>query len=290
MEKDIIQVINKSGLLFDGAMGTMLIDKGLESDKVSEYCNLARQGILREVHAAYLNAGAEILTTNTFGGSRLKLEKAGLADKVEEINYNAAQIARKVTGNHFVAGDLGPSGYMLQPLGPKDPKEIRDNYAEQTEYLIKGGADIILIETMFDLNEMLAALKGVKSVTDAPVFTTMTFEKKPPGFVTVMGNQLEDSLKTLLDNGATVVGANCSIGSDEMLLLAREIRDLIDDSPLMVQPNAGMPQTKGEQVIYPESPDLFSDNIAQIKKLGIEIVGGCCGTNPNHIKNIKNKI
>ncbi|MCF7886302.1 MAG: homocysteine S-methyltransferase family protein [Candidatus Marinimicrobia bacterium] len=287
---EILQKIKKSGLLFDGAMGTMLIEKGLDSDKVSEHCNLHQQEIVKEVHQAYLNAGAEILTTNTFGGSRLKLAKAGLADKTEEININAAKIAREIAkDNILVAGDIGPSGYMLQPLGVKEPEEISDNYAEQAEALINGGADVILIETMFDLNEILAALKGVKSVTDVPVFTTMTFEKKPQGFVTVMGNQVEESLKKLLDLGADIVGANCSIGSQEMVELAKEIRRVID-TPIMVQPNAGMPETEGDQIIYPEDADVFSDNMASIKNFGVEVIGGCCGTAPQYIEKIKNKI
>ena len=286
---DILEKINTSGLLFDGAMGTMLIDKGLDSDKVSEYCNIEKQDILKEVHQAYVDVGAEILTTNTFGGSPLKLEKADLREHGEDINYNAAQIAREIGDELFIAGDLGPTGYMLKPLGPKEPEEISDNYAEQAEYLANGGVDIILIETMFDLKEMLAAIKGVKSACNLPVFATMTFERKPQGFVTVMGNRVEDSLKQLLEAGADVVGANCSIGSEDMVDLAREIREVID-TPVMVQPNAGIPEHKGDQIVYPEEADFYSDNIAEIKKLGVDIVGGCCGTSPRYIELIKDKI
>jgi len=285
----LLEQVNQTGLLFDGAMGTMLMKKGLDDDKVSEQIILDNPDILKEIHQEYFSAGADLVTTNTFGGSRLKLEKADLDDKVGTINKEAAQIARKIAGDKFVAGDLGPSGYMLEPLGEMSEEEIQDNFAEQAYILTEAGVDLILIETMYDLNEILAALQGVKSVTDKPVFTTMTFERKPQGFVTVMGNKVENSMQKLLEKGADVVGANCTIGSDDMVDLSKEIREATAN-PVMVQPNAGMPENTGEKIIYPEEADIFSDNIKKIKEIGIEVVGGCCGTDPEYIKKINQKI
>ena len=285
----LLEQVNQTGLLFDGAMGTMLMKKGLDDDKVSEQIILDNPDILKEIHQEYFSAGADLVTTNTFGGSRLKLEKADLDDKVGTINKEAAQIARKIAGDKFVAGDLGPSGYMLEPLGEMSEEEIQDNFAEQAYILTEAGVDLILIETMYDLNEILAALQGVKSVTDKPVFTTMTFERKPQGFVTVMGNKVENSMQKLLEEGADVVGANCTIGSDDMVDLSKEIREATAN-PVMVQPNAGMPENTGEKIIYPEEADIFSDNIKKIKEIGIEVVGGCCGTDPEYIKKINQKI
>ncbi len=287
---DIIEKAIKDGLLFDGAMGTMLIREGLKGGKASELWILEKPDVVRNIHKSYFEAGSNVVTTNTFGGSPIKLSKVGLGKEVEEINKIAVQLAKEAAGdNKFVAGDIGPTGEMLKPFGTISSEEAVDCFAEQAEYLYKAGADLFIIETMFDIKESLAAINGVQSVSSLPIFATLTFEQKPTGFVTLMGNRVEDSMKRLVDAGAEAVGANCSIGSDKMVLLAGEIRDCID-SPVIIQPNAGIPEVKGLSIIYPEDEDFFSDNILSIKKIGVEIVGGCCGTTPEYIQRIVSKI
>lgn len=287
---DIIEKAKKDGLVFDGAMGTMLIREGLTGGKASELWILEKPEVVAKVHKSYFDAGSDVVISNTFGGSPIKLSKVGLGNNVEEINITAVKLVKESAGEgKYVAGDIGPMGEMLTPLGPVSFEEAADCFAEQAEYLSKAGADLFIIETMFDINESLAAIKGAQSVSSLPIFATLTFEQNPTGFATLMGNKVEDSMKTLIDAGAEAVGANCSIGSDIMIALAREIRESID-SPVIIQPNAGIPETNGTEIVHPEDEEYFSDNISSIKKLGVEIVGGCCGTTPEYIRRIVEKI
>ncbi len=284
---NFLDKVIKSGLIFDGGMGTMLIKAGIESSQVSEYWNLEKPDIIKNIHKAYFDAGADIITTNTFGGSRIKLQKANLQMHVEEINKIAATIARKVAGEQkYVAGDIGPCGEMLQPFGLIPEEEAVDNFAEQANALIDGGVDVFIIETMFDINESIAAIKGIKTVSDLPIIATLTFAQSPTGFATVMGNKVADSMKQLIDNGANVVGANCTLDSEQMLKLSEEIRKSTD-ALTIVQPNAGKPTIQETEVIYPEDVITFSNNILKMKQLGINIVGGCCGTSPEYITKIR---
>ncbi len=286
---DIMEKINKEGLIFDGAMGSMLISQGLEGAQAPEAWNLTRPEVIREIHEAYFEAGAHVATTNTFGGSALKLKKMGVDLSMDDINRAGVKLARAAAGQGgYVAGDMGSLGEMLAPMGPVSPKEAQDSFAGQAQALEDEGVDLFLIETIFDLNLGLAAVKGVKSVSSRPVFCSLTFKQTPKGFFTIFGNNVANSMKTLVDEGVSVVGANCSMGSDAMVELAREIRSCVE-VPVMIQPNAGMPQTTGDnQVVYPEDDQFFAGNIKKIKDLGVEIVGGCCGTMPSTIREVKN--
>lgn len=287
---DLKERIKREGLIFDGAMGTMLMEKGLERGKPPEIFNLENPDAVRNVHESYISAGAEVITTNTFGGTALKLSKTELKGKQEEVNKMAVEIAREAAGGRvLVAGDVGPTGEMLKPYGLLDFQEAVDVFAEQASYLDEAGVDLFIIETIFDINEMLAAIRGVRSVSNKLLLTTMTFEKKPTGFFTIMGNRVADCMKKSLDEGADAVGANCSIGSDTMIELAELIRNSVT-SPVIIQPNAGVPEVREGNIFYPESADFFCDNIVKIRKLGVEIVGGCCGTNPAYIKCIARRI
>jgi methionine synthase I (cobalamin-dependent) len=284
---NILTKIEQEGLLFDGAMGSMIINAGLNTDFVSDFWNIENPEAIQKIHAAYIEAGADIVTTNTFGASRIKLKKADLHLQVEEINKNAVKIARQSGNNHiYVAGDLGPTGEMLAPFGLVSYDEVKNNFAEQAEFLQAAGVDVFIIETMFDLNEALAALQGVRSVSDLPVISTMTFEYKNEKFNTMMGNSPMECFAQLRDNGANVVGANCSLGSPTMVLLS-EIMKKNDSGLTIIQPNAGMPETIDGRLVYPETVTEYADNILKIKKNGINIVGGCCGTTPEYIKAIK---
>jgi 5-methyltetrahydrofolate--homocysteine methyltransferase len=286
----IIEQAITEGLIFDGAMGTMLISEGLKGGKASEFWNIEKPDVIRNIHKKYFDAGSDVVTTNTFGASPIKLAKAGLGDKVAEINETAVRLAKAAASNgKYVAGDIGPIGQMLQPYGTLSVTQAVDCFAEQADCLSRAGADLLIIETMYDINESLLAIQGIRSVSSLPIFATLTFKKTKTGFATVMGNKVEDSMAALVEAGASAVGANCTIGSDDMIELAEKIRKSVR-VPVIAQPNAGKPEVKGADIIYPEDEDYFSDNIKKIKSLGIEIVGGCCGTTPEYIRRIAEKI
>ena len=286
----ILKKIKNNGLIFDGAMGSMLIAAGLKDGKISELWNIENPGVIENIHRLYFDAGAQVATANTFGASPFKLKKMGIDANPEALNAAGVEIARKAAGpDRYVAGDMGPLGEMLQPAGLLTQDEATCHYAEQAAFLGNTAIDFFILETFFDLNEILAAIDGIRSVSDLPIFATMTFQQKSTGFFTLMGNKPGDCMNRLVEAGASVVGANCSLASDAMVDLARVIRDSVS-VPVMIQPNAGAPQTLGDRVIYPETQEFFSDNILSLKKLGIEVVGGCCGTTPDFIKAIAHKI
>ena len=286
----ILDRIKENGLIFDGAMGSMLIAAGLKGGKVSELWNIENPGVIEDIHRVYFDAGAHVATANSFGASPFKLKRMGVDAEPETLNVTAVEIARKAAGpDRWVAGDMGPLGEMLQPAGLLTMTDAQNHYAEQATFLASTSIDFFILETFFDLNEILAAIQGIRRVSDLPIFATMTFQQKPAGFFTLMGNKPGDSMKALVDAGASVVGANCSLASDAMVDLARVIRESVD-TPVMIQPNAGAPQTQGDKVIYPETVEFFSDNILAMKNIGIDVVGGCCGTTPDFIRAIADKL
>ncbi|MCG8566916.1 MAG: homocysteine S-methyltransferase family protein [Desulfobacterales bacterium] len=288
---DILEKVRTQGLILDGGMGSMLIARGLAGGESAEVWNLTRPDVIAEVHQLYYDAGSDVASVNTFGGSALKLQQMKVTETMEDINRAAVRIARSVCKpGQYVAGDIGTLGEMLAPMGPLKPEEAEAAFKEQAAILEDEGVDFFMVETIFDLNLALAAVRAVKSVSAKPVFSTMTFKETPKGFFTIMGNAPEASMKALVDEGASAVGANCSMGSDTMVTLAGQIRDSVD-CPVVIQPNAGMPQTgENNTVFYPESEDFFAGNIKKIKDLGVEIVGGCCGTNPDYIRRVKEMI
>ncbi len=286
----ILEQVRTTGLLMDGAMGSRLIQKGMKSDVVPEIMNLEKPDIVLEVHQEYLAAGADVITTNTFGGTRLKLKKAGIAHLAAKVNQAACKIARQAAGEiHYVAGNLGPLGEMLEPFGTLTQNEAFENFQEQARLLAESGVDCFIIETMFDVRECQAAIQGVRAVSDLPIFATMTFEKNPNGFCTIMGNFVPESMQMLTQAGADAVGANCSIGSDSMVELAKIIRESIG-LPVIIQPNAGIPEIRDGGLVYPESSTEFAGNLKAIRELGVEIIGGCCGTTPEYIQAIRQLI
>lgn len=286
---NIIDQACDSGLLFDGAIGTILIRQGLTGGKASEQWTLEQPEVLTGIHRQYFEAGSDVVTTNTFGGNAIKLAHCGLENRIEEINRFGVALVREAVGEiGYVAGDLGPTGQMLEPSGPLEPEAAQAAFCQQAAYLADAGADLIIIETIFDLTEAIAAIKGAREACDLPVFSTMTFQETTRGFVTIMGNGVEASLKEMLAAGAVAVGANCSLGSESMLKMARKVRDMIE-APLIFQPNAGTPEVRKSETFYPEKKDDYAENMIQLKAAGVEIVGGCCGTTPEYIRAIKNK-
>ncbi len=287
MSADLAQLWGRSPVLLDGGMVTALIARGFTGGGSPELWNVERPDDVLAVHAGYLEAGSVVIQTNTFGGNGLALLGHGLASEMEALNHAAACIARRAIEQHgqggrLVAGNLGPSGSFLPPVGDADPGELTEAFSAQAAALAAGGVDYLAIETMTDVEEALCALHGARRATDLPVTVCLTFEKGPRGFFTMMGNPLEDTARTLADAGADAVGANCSIGS-ETLLEACPLLVAASPVPVVVKPNAGLPELEDGQPLYRQAPRDFARDMAAMARLGARAVGGCCGTDEHFI-------
>ncbi|MGB7054254.1 MAG: homocysteine S-methyltransferase family protein [bacterium] len=278
-------------LVADGAMGTMLMERGLQIGQPPESFNLENIGVLEEIAREYLGVGADIIQTNTFGASRLKLSQYALEEKVEEINKNAVLAVKKAAAERvYVSGSCGPTGEFLKPYGDIEPKQMVDVFVEQIGALIDAGVDVICIETMTDLQEATYAIKGARKVSSSiPVLATMTFDHTPKGFYTVMGVSIEEAAKGLEIAGADVVGSNCGNGIESMILIAQEFKKHTN-LPVMIQSNAGLPVLKADKVVYPETPDFMAEKAGELISLGVSIIGGCCGTTPAHIRALRGAV
>jgi 5-methyltetrahydrofolate--homocysteine methyltransferase len=263
-------------------MGTQLIQRGLAMGQPAELCLMQHPDWVEEIHREYRAAGAAVLTTCTFNANRLRLGQSGLDLSVRECNARAVEIARRVADNGaLVAGCLGPSG-STPPPDSLIEKEIGEAYQEQAEVLAEAGVDLFLIETMIDLREAMAALAACRSVSPAPVMVTHALSRGRHGFVTLAGDAAGDALKMLVDAGAFAVGANCALDSATMVPLAGRMRDFLS-TPLLLQPCAGQPQLTPDGFRYPEGPEVFAGNLRKMAEIGIDMLGGCCGTTPAHI-------
>ena len=278
-------------LVGDGAMGTMLMREGLKAGECPELINLERPQVLEKIARLYLEAGADIIQTNTFGGSPLKLAQYSLEDKTEEINTTAASAARRAAGNRaYVSASCGPCGRLLKPYGDTDPEEMYEGFEMQIQALVAAGVDMICIETMTDLKEASLAIKAAKSVSQAiPVAATMTFDLTPNGFFTIMGTGIEQAAGGLAEAGADIIGSNCGNGIENMIMIAEEFKRR-SSFPVMIQSNAGLPVMKDDNPVYPETPEFMADGCKRLLKIGVNIIGGCCGTTPNHIAAFKKVI
>ncbi len=278
--------LSRSGVLVgDGALGTQLMQRGLPSGQPPEWFALERPDVLEDVARLYVEAGADLVTTNTFGGNAFRLGLHGLAAERERINREAVLAVRRAVGERaFVSASVGPSGRMLKPLGDTSPDEVEAAFAEQIETLSAAGADVVCIETMGDLEEATRAVRAAKRVAPAlPVIATMTFSRKPRGFFTMMGVSVGQVFAGLADAGADVVGSNCGNGIEEMLEIARAAAPAAS-VPLAFQPNAGLPDTVDGRLLYRQSPEAMASQVPALLELGVAIVGGCCGTGPEHIR------
>lgn len=278
-------------LLFDGGLGTMLIARGLTPDLCPESIALDRPDWLSEIAAAYADAGADFVTTNTFGASPMKLALYRLREAAVEINRLAVEIVRRAAGDRaWVAGSVGPTGRILKPYGDAEPSEVLGGYREQIEALIQAGADVIAIETMMDPEEAKLAIAAARSVSaDIPVFATMTFDATPRGYRTVMGTTIDGAARALAGAGADVVGSNCGSGSEAMVGVAREFRTHAT-RPLLIQANAGLPERVDGAIVYRETPEFMAARVEELLGMGVSIVGGCCGTTPSHIRAMRETI
>jgi 5-methyltetrahydrofolate--homocysteine methyltransferase len=290
--KGILERLKNAELLVgDGAMGTMLFRKGLKQGDPPESVCLEHPEILEDIAGAYLEAGADLIETNTFGGSPLKLADSGLQDKMKDINRIAVEKVRKVVGDKaYVSGSVGSCGKLLLPYGNIEPDIVRQNFIEQSKVLINSGVDLLCIETMIDLRESLLAIEAVRSLSsDIPIIATLTFNVNPQGFYTIMGNDIKTTCSELEKAGADIVGSNCGNGINNMVKIAEEFKKYTN-LPVIIQSNAGLPELKGNEIYYNEGPELFAQKTLQLIKLGISIIGGCCGTTPDHIKAIRETI
>lgn len=279
-----MSMIQEKGAVIDGAMGTMLMKAGLESGKAPESWILEKPDEVVKVHQAYADAGADILITNSFGGNSIKLKKAGLDKQADEINEKASLLARSVAKDKcFVAGNIGPCGELLQPMGLLTEAEVKNSFTHQAQVLSQNGVDLFLLQTFYSLQEIKLAIEGIQSVSGIPIIASMTFQETPKGFATMMGDKVGDSMKALMDAGASVVGTNCSIGSKGMISLAKEVRSAVS-IPVVIEPNAGIPEVIEGKTIYNENAHTFAENMVRIKALGVDVIGGCCGTTPEHIR------
>jgi len=286
-KKSILRLCKERVVLFDGAMGTMLFSYGLPLGTPPELWNLSHPEIVLNIHQKYIQAGADVIQTNTFGASRLKLRKSGIQKKMEKINESAVKIARKAClDGKYVAGNIGPSGEFLEPVGKAKYKELKKTFSEQARILHSAGVDLFSVETMYDLREALAAIEGVREASPLPLFVCMTFEKKDKGYFTLMGDEVSSSLKKLQQAGADTIGANCTLGSKDMVKLTSAMKKSTK-LPLIVQPNAGMPKLVKGKTVYLQKPASFVNDVLKMVKSGANFIGGCCGTTPEFIKMLK---
>lgn len=288
MEPLLERLRRRPPIIADGAIGTLLFEMVPDLGPCPESINLTHPETLGEIARRYLDAGAEIIQTNTFGASPMKLALNGLASEAPALNRAAVQSVRAAVGQRaYVSGSCGPSGKLLKPFGDATPEELYDNFRTQIAALLDAGVDVICIETMTDLNEAVQAVRAAKDLAhDAPVMATMTFDPSPRGFHTIMGVTIEKAAAGLCAAGADVVGTNCGNGIENMVAIAREFRR-VTDAPLLIQSNAGLPELRAGRPVYPETPEFMADRARELLRLGVTIVGGCCGTTPEHIRALR---
>ncbi|MBI2878473.1 MAG: homocysteine S-methyltransferase family protein, partial [Candidatus Rokubacteria bacterium] len=286
--KELLERLKSEVLVLDGAMGTMLFEAGLVDGACPELWNETRAEMVRGIHRAYLDAGADIIETNTFGGTRLKLDAYKLGDRTRELNEKGVRLAREVCPpGGYVAGSIGPTSHIVEPYGDVTEAELFENFREQAEALAEGGVDLFAVETMMYPEEALAAIRACKAVTDLPVMTTMFFqyEELHDRDRTMWGESPPEVAQKLLAGGADVVGMNCGRGPDRAIVIIREMRAVTPVS-LIAYPNAGLPITRGGWVTYELGPEEMVRDYPGLLDAGANIVGACCGSTPEHIRRI----
>jgi 5-methyltetrahydrofolate--homocysteine methyltransferase len=279
--KSFAEKLKEDGvLLADGAWGTELIKKGLRPGDCPEALNLEHPEIVRGVARAYRKAGADIILTNTFGASTFMLKRKGLEKKVKEINSAGAELSAREAAGGYVLGSIGPTGEFLSPLGALSEEEMAASFLLQAEGLLEGGADGFIIETMSDINEASCALSAVREVCSLPVAISMTFEKGARGFATIMGQTPADVVGEFAGK-ADLIGANCGAGIVQMLEVVELFKPFKN---IWIKPNAGSPEIKDGEVFYRQSAAEMAGYVSQLRKAGAKVIGGCCGTTPEFIK------
>ena len=290
--RSIVDVVKEGRtLVSDGAWGTFLQQKGLEPGDCPELWCLERRDDVLDVAKSYLDAGADMIQTDSFGGSALKLASYGLADRAVEINRAAAGISRQAAEDEqWVIASVGPTGKMLV-MGDVTEQELYDSFGQQAEALADGGADAICIETMMDTAEAVQAVKAAKQITSCEVICTFTFERTVQGeYRTMMGVSPTQAALAAVEAGADIVGANCGNGFVQMIDVVKEIRSCTPDSVILIHANAGLPETVNGRTVFPDTREEMASLVPDLVQAGANVIGGCCGTTPEHIAAIKSAI
>ena len=272
-------------LISDGAMGTMLQAGGLQPGECPEAWCISHTQVIKGIHEAYLAAGSDMVETNSFGGTCYKLQPYGLAGKVRELNLAAVALAKQATaGKAYVSASVGPTGRILEEEGgDAAPQDLYEAFKEQVVALAEGGADALCIETMGSLSEALQAIKAAKDCTRLPVICTFTFQPGARGFRTMMGVTPERAALEAVAAGADIVGANCGTGIAHMVEVTRQMRAARPHTPILINANAGLPVLEGEKTVFKDTPEFMASQVEALIKAGAQIIGGCCGTTPQHI-------
>ena len=289
--------IKQDLFLLDGAMGTELIARGIDVGKCNDYLNIEQPDVIFDIHHSYFEAGSDAVIANTFGANKYALGRHGFAQEAIKINKAGVQIARNAAGeNKYVLGDIGPSGDFLEPLGPLKAQDLKDAYIQQANALLDGGVDGFIIETMTAIEETAVAIEAVKSIGgDLPVFASMSFDKAGDDFKTMMGVDVEAAVAKIVSLGVDAVGFNCgTLSLDGYIELAEKYvsaaQALSADVLIYAEPNAGRPELVEEKAVYKVSPEDFAEMVEKIHAAGVNIVGGCCGTSPAHIRATAEKL
>jgi methionine synthase / methylenetetrahydrofolate reductase(NADPH) len=288
---NFLERLSTGTLLTDGAMGTMLHARGVGFDKCFDELNLTNPAAVADIHREYIEAGAQLVITNTFGANRFKLSKHGLQDDVIEINRAGVELAKRVVAasfkDVFIAGDVGPLGVRIAPFGRVKPEDARAAFAEQITALTEAGVDVIVIETMSDLYEIQEAIKAAKTSSPLPIVATVTFTRDDR---TLLGDDPTKVAQTLARAGADVIGVNCSGGPSQLLRILKQMRSAVPNGKFWIKPNAGWPEQVGGRIMYPADPEYFGEYAVSMREAGANVVGGCCGTTPQHIAAMKKSL
>jgi 5-methyltetrahydrofolate--homocysteine methyltransferase len=281
---------NSKIVLFDGGMGSEIFKRGIKPGKLPDTLNIENSNLISEIHKAYYDVGADMCQSNTFGASYLNLQIYKIEDRIKEINERALENIKKACPpNRLIVGDIGPSGEFRPPVGKATPDHWVSSFAKQAE-ILENGVDLWHIETISDIEEMSAAIEAVRGISTKPIISSMTYKKTKRGFFTIMGDSVEKCVRTLENAKVDVIGANCTLGSDEMVNLVEELTSLTE-KPISAKPNAGQPRVDANKVAHYDQPiEEFIRDIRKIIQLGAKIVGGCCGTSPDTISEMRKVI